>query len=251
MSANTRTRWWALLALALAGAAVAWGLAHFEISLADPDSLAQDVRATGAFAPLVLLALLVVQSVLLPLPSQPVLMAAGFVYGAWVGFAISWLGVLLGAIACFGIARGLGRPAVVRFVSPDRLLAVDRYVSERGLGRSFLAILSLRLFAHFSFDVTSYACGLVRFPFGWFALATALGEIPKVLLFTTLGAGLGEMPGWIGLAIGASPIATVGALLLLRRSGDPAAVAVQVAGATRAAISSSPRRSPSSRAPRS
>lgn len=213
-----RNRGWTVLTLAIAGAAVAWGMTHFEISLADPDSLAQNVRATGGLAPLLLIALLVVQSVVVPLPSQPVLMAAGFVYGAWIGFAISWLGVLLGAIACFGIARTLGRPAVVRFANPDRLSAVDHYVSERGLGRSFVAILSLRLFAHFSFDVASYACGLVRFPFGWFALATALGEIPKVLLFTTLGAGLGEMPGWIGLAIGASVVATVGAFLLLRRS---------------------------------
>lgn len=215
---TARARWLALLVLAVTGAAAAWGIAHFEISLADPRSLAEDVRATGALAPLLLLALLVLQSVVAPLPSQPVMLAAGFAYGAWAGFAISWLGVLIGAVACFGIARGLGRPGVVRFVSPERLAAVDEYVSERGLGRSFVAVLLLRLVAHFSFDVTSYACGLVRFPFGWFTLATALGEIPKVLLFTTLGAGLGEVPGWIGVAIGASLIATAGAFLLLRRN---------------------------------
>ena len=126
--------------------------------------------------------------------------------------------MLIGARACFGIARLLGRPAVVHFVRPERLRAVDDYVSERGLRSTFVAILSLRLFAHFSFDVTSYACGLVRFPFGWFALATALGEIPKVLIFTTLGAGLGEIPGWLGVAVGLSVIATVGAFLLLRRA---------------------------------
>ena len=34
--------------------------------------------ATGAFAPLLLVALLVLQSVVVPLPSQPVLMAAGW-----------------------------------------------------------------------------------------------------------------------------------------------------------------------------
>ena len=55
-----------------------------------------------------LLGLLVVQSVVTPLPSQPVMLAAGFVYGPWLGFAISWLGVLIGAVACFGIARLLG-----------------------------------------------------------------------------------------------------------------------------------------------
>lgn len=208
----------AALALVVAAAAAAWGLEHFEISLADPDALARDVRGMGALAPALLVALLIVQSIVVPLPSQPVMMAAGFVYGAWAGFAISWLGVLAGALACFGIARLLGRPAVERFASPDRLSAVDSWIAERGLGRSFLAVLSLRLFAHFSFDITSYACGLVRFPLRWFALATALGEVPKVLIFTLVGAGLGELPGWIGVAIGVSVIATVGAFLLLRRT---------------------------------
>lgn len=220
MTSQTRARLLVALALLASGAMVAWAVAHFDLSLADPDSLAEDVRATGALAPLLLVGLLVVQSVVAPLPSQPVLLAAGFVYGPWIGLAIGWLGVLVGAIACFGIARVLGRPAVVHFVSPDRLRAVDAYVSEHGLGKTFVAILSLRLFAHFSFDVTSYAAGLVRFPFGWFALATALGEIPKVLIFTTLGAGLGQIPGWAGVAIGASVIATVGGILLLRRAGS-------------------------------
>ena len=215
---TTRTRWLTLLVLAVTGAATAWGIARFEISLANPDSLAEAVRATGALAPLLLIALLVLQSVVAPLPSQPVMMAAGFVYGPWAGLAISWLGVLIGAMACFGVARALGRPGVVRVVNPERLAAVDQYVSERGLARSFVGVLLLRLVAHFSFDVTSYACGLIRFPFRWFALATALGEIPKVLLFTTLGAGLGEMPDWAGLAIGASLLATAGVLLLLRRN---------------------------------
>ncbi len=218
MRPETRVRLLVAIALLASGLAVAWGVGHFEISLADPDSLAEDVRATGAFAPLLLIALLVVQSVVAPLPSQPVLMAAGFVYGPWIGLAFGWLGVLIGAIACFCIARVLGRPAVVHFVSPERLRAVDDYVSERGLGKTFVAILSLRLFAHFSFDVTSYAAGLVQFPFRWFALATALGEIPKVLIFTTLGAGLGEIPGWAGFAVGASVIATLAAFLLLRRA---------------------------------
>lgn len=59
---------------------------------------------------------------------------------------------------------------------------------------------------------------LVRFPFGWFALATALGEVPKVLIFVVLGAGLGEIPGWMGVAMGVSVVATLGAFLLLRRT---------------------------------
>lgn len=221
MSPATRTRLLTALALVASVAAVAWLAVHFDLRFQDPDALAESVRAAGAAAPLLLIALLVVQSVVPPLPSQPLLAAAGFVYGPWTGFAIGWLGVLLGALACFGIARSLGRPAVEYFVRAERLQRADDYVSTHGLRRSFVAILALRLFAHFSFDVTSYACGVVRFPLGWFTLATAVGEIPKVLIFTTLGAGIGELPGWVGVGIAAGAIATLGALLLARRAREP------------------------------
>lgn len=215
-----RVRWLLALALLGGGVALAWALDRHGIALADPEVLADQVRATGALAPVLLVALLLIQSVVAPLPSQPVLMAAGFVYGPWVGFVIGWIGVLFGACACFAIARILGRPVALRFVPEERIAAVDAYVSERGLRSAFVAILSLRLFAHFSFDVTSYACGVVRFPFGWFVLATALGEVPKVLLFTTLGAGLGEVPGWLGLGIALGAIASIGAIILLTRKAS-------------------------------
>ena len=118
-------------------------------------------------------------------------------------------------------ARRIGRIAIAlvllgatiwiarRFVNPERLDAVDAYVAERGVGAAFLVVLSLRLFAHMAFDVVSYASGLVRFPFRWFVPATALGEIPKVFLFTSLGAGLGGSSGWLGVGIAAGAVVTL------------------------------------------
>lgn len=217
MTPAARGRW--LLGAAVLGTAAGllWIQQRHGLALTDPEALAAQVRASGAAAPLLLVALLVVQSVIVPLPSQPVLMAGGFVYGAGGGLAIGWVGVLLGACACFAIARVLGRPAVLHFVSEERVDAIDRWVGERGLRSAFVAVLSLRLFAHFSFDATSYACGLVRFPFGWFALATALGEIPKVAIFTFLGAGLGELPGWVGIGIALGAVGSLACAVVLAR----------------------------------
>ena len=93
----------------------------------DAERVAAGVRASGALGPLALIALLVVQAVVAPLPSPPLLMAGGFVYGPLIGFAIGALGLLLGASACFALGRALGRPFAERFVSPQRLAAVDQH----------------------------------------------------------------------------------------------------------------------------
>jgi hypothetical protein len=72
-------------------------------------------------------------------------------------------------------------------------------VGDRNLGGAFAIVLALRLFAFTSFDVLSYACGLVRFPFRWFLLATALGAVPKVFAFTYAGASIGARARLVGM----------------------------------------------------
>src|SRR5437773_2314961 len=78
--------------VALAGAAVVLTVAGVSVDLTHLDAarIADRVRASGALGPLTLIALLVAQAVVAPLPSPPLLMAAGDVYGPWVGFGIGW-----------------------------------------------------------------------------------------------------------------------------------------------------------------
>jgi uncharacterized membrane protein YdjX (TVP38/TMEM64 family) len=77
--------------------------------------------------------------------------SAGFVYGPWVGFGIGWLGLLLGASSCFGLARAFGRPFTQRFVRPEHMATVDAQIASR-TGATLLAIVSLRVFMPPIFD---------------------------------------------------------------------------------------------------
>ncbi len=129
------------------------------------------------------------------------MMAAGYLYGPWAGFALAWTGVVVGATACFVIARRFGRPVAERFASPARLAAFDAHFAGRGVRATFLAVLAIRLLAHESFDVVSYACGLIVFPLPLFVVASGVGVVPKVLAFTYLGASAGERPVWIDAII--------------------------------------------------
>lgn len=181
------------------------------------EAITERVRASGPLGPLALIALLVFQAVIAPIPSPPILMAAGFVYGPWTGFGIGWLGLLLGAGACFGLARALGRPFAERFVSTDRLGAIDDYVGSRS-GATFITVLSLRVFMPPLFDAVSYGCGLVRVPVHWFVLATALGEMPKVATFTYLGAMAGSPPTWLQAWIVLVPVVGLVGHRLVRRA---------------------------------
>jgi len=102
-------------------------------------------------------------------------------------------------------------------LSDQRLAAIDQYVGSQS-GATFLTVLSLRVFMPPLFDAVSYGCGLVRLPFHWFALATALGEVPKVASFTYLGAAAGDAPTWLKAWIILVPIVGLLGLRLVRRT---------------------------------
>jgi len=57
----------------------------------------------------------------LPVPSTAVSTFGGFMLGLPAGTAASWLGMTLGAILAFGLARACGRPLAVRFSQAEDL----------------------------------------------------------------------------------------------------------------------------------
>jgi uncharacterized membrane protein YdjX (TVP38/TMEM64 family) len=206
-----------VLVLVVAGALVAWS------PDLDAAAIAERVRAAGMLGTVGLLALLIVQCVVAPIPSEPIMMAAGFVYGPRPAFVIAWTGVVLGAALCFWLARAYGRSVAERIVRAERLDAAEAGVQRGGPVTTFAGLLALRAIAFHSFDIVSYACGLVRLPFPMFVAATALGSCPKVFAFTYAGATLAARPVWLDALIlagtlGALAVVVVGMLLRRRRA---------------------------------
>jgi uncharacterized membrane protein YdjX (TVP38/TMEM64 family) len=203
-----------VVVLIAAGALVAWPPDF------DAAAIAERVREAGMLGTVGLLALLVVQCVVAPIPSEPIMMAAGFVYGPRPAFAIAWTGVVVGAGLCFWLARAYGRPVAERLVSAERLDAAEVGLQRGGPFTTFAALLALRAIAFHSFDIVSYACGLVRIPFPMFLVATALGSCPKVFAFTYAGSTLAARPAWLDALILAGTVgvlAAVAVAALLRR----------------------------------
>lgn len=138
----------------------------------------------GAWAPLVSGALMILQSVIAPLPAFVVTFTNGLLFGwAW-GALLSWTSAMLGALLCFWIARALGRPAVERLVGGTRALETSDLFFARYGDR---AVLVTRLLPFVSFDIVSYGAGLTPIGLGRFLVATGLGQLPATLLYSYLG----------------------------------------------------------------
>jgi uncharacterized membrane protein YdjX (TVP38/TMEM64 family) len=153
------------------------------LAAGDVDGLRTLVLEAGAVAPAVLAGLMILQAVIVPLPSSPVTYVNGLLFGVWWGGLLSWASALLAAALCFALSRRFGRPVAGRVVTARAIEWSDRFFGRFGA----YAVLVGRLLPVVSFDVISYGAGLTRMSFAGFMTATATGMIPGTLLYAYLG----------------------------------------------------------------
>lgn len=156
----------------------------------DPDGLRDWLQARGPLAPLAYIALLVAAIVISPIPSVPLNVAAGLAFGLVWGTVYTLIGIELGGVIAFLIARHLGRPAVVRYVPAASVEFVDRLADRLGWRGIFL----VRLIPLFHFDWISYAAGLTRMRFLSFASASLAGIVLPVIGVVAVGDSLVSNP---------------------------------------------------------
>jgi uncharacterized membrane protein YdjX (TVP38/TMEM64 family) len=180
----SRPRWIAFSAAVLALVAV-YLVLHQTGTLSivlDGAALRERVEHLGVWGPLTVVALMILSVLVSPIPSAPVAMAAGAVYGHGWGTLYVVVGAEAGALVAFGLARLLGPAALNRWFG-DRL-SVGLIGSQNALmGIVFIS----RLLPFISFDLVSYAAGLTLLSFWRFALATLAGVVPASFLLAHFG----------------------------------------------------------------
>lgn len=176
-----------LLAMLLVPPARDWLFAMISMfTSSDIASLKEYIHGIGFWGPAVSFILMILQSVIAPLPAFVLAFANAAVFG-WVwGALLSWTSSLTGAVLCYGIARLYGRAAVVRLVSETALKSIDGFFLKYGKH----AVLFARLLPFLSFDVVSYAAGLTALRFPQFLVATGLGMLPATLVYSYVGGTL-------------------------------------------------------------
>jgi uncharacterized membrane protein YdjX (TVP38/TMEM64 family) len=159
---------------------------------------------------------------LLLVPSWPLRVSAGFVYGGAWGFGLGLSSSLAGAILAFLASRLVLRDRVVRRIASEpRLMALDEAIAANGLWTVFL----LRLSPVFPNELVNYALGATRIGLRDYALASLVGMLP----LTASYAWLGSLLTAVGDLAGSRPVATGVIGQLIWWSGLATTIALAVA----------------------
>lgn len=184
----------ALLVAILVVILVAAGIAVWVFDLGAwlrPDRLQRWLTEMGALGPVLLMGLMIVAVVIGPIPTFPITVTAGMVFGPWLGVVYAMTGALIGALVSFWIARVLGRDVMTRLFGDH--FTFCRRCSDRML---FGVVLGARLIPVVSFALVSYAAGLTAMSTRAFMLATAIGMLPMTWLYVAVGVTAYPGLGW-------------------------------------------------------
>jgi len=144
------------------------------------------VISFGSYAPLVFIGLQVLQVLLAPIPGEFTGFVGGYLFGNVPGLIYSTVGLSLGSLFAFLIARGLGMPFVRRFMGQELRGKFEYLIERHGAFFTFI----LFLIPGTPKDSLCYLLGLSPMHVFTFLVISCVGRIPGTLLLTMQGASV-------------------------------------------------------------
>ncbi len=160
----------------------------------------------GFWGPLLFILFFAVLTTLF-IPATLFTIPSGIIFGIWWGTVLSVLGATLGAVISFFISRFLGKEFIAKLLERtylNKIIKIDYELEEHGFHHTLI----LRLMPFVPFVFLNYALGVSRIRFKDYFLATLLGLIPTIFIFSYFGASLASL-NWISITVSVVLLAIV------------------------------------------
>ncbi len=201
-----------LILLGITLVAVFWGPLLWDL-LSDQERFKAWIESYEEYAVLVFIATQIVQVILFFIPGEVTQFAGGYIFGTWLGLLLSYVGITLGAVTAFYLARFFEHAAIDLLVDRQTLRRFDRLVYGKS---GFWPMFILFLIPGIPKDLLCYIAGLTPMHVVTFVIISTIGRFPGVLLSSIFGDGLAER-NWttVGLSTGIA-LGLVGIVYLFR-----------------------------------
>lgn len=155
----------------------------YELLSNDLQDLTSLINSFGKLSAFVFIALIIIETVLAPIPGIIINAAGGITFGPWLATLLLVIGNFIGASICFFIAKRFGGFYFEKLIGVKRLAQFQKYSEKYGA----LVLFILRLNPITSSDLFSYLAGFIEMSYKKFILATMLGLIPSLFIQSYFG----------------------------------------------------------------
>lgn len=187
-------------------------LIRFGRMFLEPARLDQFLESHKGYAVLIFVGLQIVQVLISPIPGEVTGVVGGFFFGTPMGMGLSMVGLTLGAVIAFVLARRFGLKLVEAALRKEHIERFNDFILRKGIHITFV----LFLIPGFPKDTLCWLLGLSRLRLVDFLFINVLGRFPGTLLLTIQGSAVrnGKYREFFYLLAGS--LALTGVLYLLR-----------------------------------
>ena len=150
-------------------------------------NLIERIREAGPVGVFVLLGFQLLQVIVALIPGEVVQIAAGLLYGPWLGVLILFVGCVISSFIVFQLVHRLGAP-FVRDIVPDRL--IDRFDTFEKTKKFDSIVFILFLIPGLPKDVFTYIVPLTEMPMGKYLIISNIARLPGMLGSTLAASAL-------------------------------------------------------------
>ena len=187
MNKRTKETLLALLRAAVAMTIFVLGVVNYE-KLKNIDVRALVEASTGMIAAIgTIFGIYIVKSVLFIIPASLIYISVGMAFAPWQAILINLIGIVIEVSVTYVLGLFLGGDYVNKLLSKSKggQKILDLEISNR-----FSVLLGIRALPVFPIDFVSLFWGAAKCPFIKYFLASIIGIMPRVILFTILGDGI-------------------------------------------------------------
>lgn len=145
-------------------------------------TLQEFVLRSGYAGMLLFVIVQIIQVVFPILPGGISCLAGVLLYGPWLGFVFNYIGICIGSMAVFGIAKNLGRAAFGKMFSERQIQRYEEWTKKEGLFPKLFA--AAIFFPVAPDDLLCYLAGTTAMTWRQFSLIILLGKPFSIALYS-------------------------------------------------------------------
>ena len=160
---------------------IATGVGVYFLGGIDQEQLQLFLKKAGIWAPIIYILFYTIGTLLI-LPSTPLNLTGGAIFGVWLGTLWTTVAAIVAAVVAFAFTRTIGRDLVAEKFA-GRWEAIDAEMSQGGLFYMF----AIRLLPIIPYGLVNFVAGLTSIRFRDYLVGTMLGTVPGILPFVMIG----------------------------------------------------------------
>ena len=145
------------------------------------ENLTHFIKRFGVWGPLILTVYIAIQVIIPVLPGSLMLVVSPLLFGAFRGFLYSYIGILIGSVIAFLLAKRYGQVVLSIFVNEKYRQIFNNYTSKKQFTINFALMI---LLPGFPDDYLTYLAGTTSMSLITFLIIIVPCKIPGILLYS-------------------------------------------------------------------